>query len=61
MPPRAKLIALLGLILVPTVAYYTPVVSDLAGAVLAVVFVRVESGLPLRAWACCLRANFGEP
>jgi membrane protease YdiL (CAAX protease family) len=48
MSPRAKIIALLGLILVPTVAYYTPVVSDLAGAVLAVVLVWAEPGLPLR-------------
>ena len=48
MPPRAKLIALLGLILVPSVAYYTPALSDVAGAALAIGLVWAEPGLPLR-------------
>jgi membrane protease YdiL (CAAX protease family) len=48
MPRREKLIPLLGLILVPTVAYYTPVLSELAGAILAVGLVWAEPALPLR-------------
>jgi membrane protease YdiL (CAAX protease family) len=48
MPPRAKLIALLGLILVPTVTYYGPVLPEIAGAVLAMVLVWAEPGSPLR-------------
>jgi membrane protease YdiL (CAAX protease family) len=48
MRPRAKLVALLGLVLVPTTAYYTPVLSDLVGAVLASALVWAEPGSPLR-------------
>jgi uncharacterized protein len=48
MPRREKPIPLLGLILVPTVAYYTPVISELAGAILAVGLVWAEPALPLR-------------
>jgi CAAX protease family protein len=44
MPPRAKLIALLGLILVPTVTYYGPVLPA-NGAISAYLITRTEKFL----------------